>query len=82
MPGFTQQRDESEDDDEIRDECPPVTELYFVPEDKASIDAMFHTMASCQALHPDPQDESSPDGKRAQKEALYDLKLEGLEHTH
>ncbi|XP_067007401.2 methylosome subunit pICln isoform X2 [Anabrus simplex] len=40
---------------------PGMTELRFVPDDKGMLDAMFHAMSECQALHPDPQDSFSDD---------------------
>lgn len=33
-----------------------ITELRFVPEDRGMLDAMFHALSACQALHPDPED--------------------------
>nr|CAD7200026.1 unnamed protein product [Timema douglasi] len=50
-------KDDSEDDESD----PGMTEMRFVPDDKAMLDAMFHAMTQCQALHPDPEDSASDD---------------------
>uniref|UniRef100_A0A3B3HYD5 Methylosome subunit pICln n=1 Tax=Oryzias latipes TaxID=8090 RepID=A0A3B3HYD5_ORYLA len=41
------------------DEEEVITEIRFVPRDKASLESMFSAMCECQALHPDPDDEDS-----------------------
>ncbi|XP_029964227.1 methylosome subunit pICln [Salarias fasciatus] len=41
---------EDEDDEGV------ITEIRFVPSDKASLESMFSAMCECQALHPDPED--------------------------
>ncbi|XP_055332025.1 methylosome subunit pICln-like [Paramacrobiotus metropolitanus] len=38
-----------------------VKELCFVPEDKSTLEAIFNAMSTCQALHPDAEDEQSDD---------------------
>uniref|UniRef100_A0A3B3IH54 Methylosome subunit pICln n=1 Tax=Oryzias latipes TaxID=8090 RepID=A0A3B3IH54_ORYLA len=54
---------EEEDDDgsdsSNGDEEEVITEIRFVPRDKASLESMFSAMCECQALHPDPDDEDS-----------------------
>ncbi|KAK2848261.1 hypothetical protein Q7C36_009943 [Tachysurus vachellii] len=47
----------SEDDEGDEDEV--ITELRFVPSDKAALESMFSAMCDCQALHPDPEDADS-----------------------
>uniref|UniRef100_A0AAZ1X2T0 Methylosome subunit pICln n=1 Tax=Oreochromis aureus TaxID=47969 RepID=A0AAZ1X2T0_OREAU len=34
-----------------------ITEIRFVPSDKAALESMFSAMCECQALHPDPEDD-------------------------
>ncbi|KAM5179930.1 methylosome subunit pICln [Mantella aurantiaca] len=50
--------DESDEDD---DDEEPITEIRFIPEDKADLGEMFSAMCDCQALHPDPEDDDSDD---------------------
>ncbi|XP_015463483.2 methylosome subunit pICln isoform X1 [Astyanax mexicanus] len=50
--------EESDNDD---DDEGVITEIRFVPSDKAALEAMFSAMCECQALHPDPEDEDSDD---------------------
>ncbi|XP_051580304.1 methylosome subunit pICln isoform X1 [Myxocyprinus asiaticus] len=38
-----------------------ITEIRFVPSDKAALEPMFSAMCDCQVLHPDPEDEDSDD---------------------
>ncbi|XP_017321511.1 methylosome subunit pICln isoform X1 [Ictalurus punctatus] len=45
--------EESDDDNEV------ITEIRFVPSDKAALESMFSAMCDCQALHPDPEDADS-----------------------
>ncbi|XP_071370019.1 methylosome subunit pICln [Centroberyx affinis] len=47
----------SGDDDD--DEEGVITEIRFVPSDKAALESMFSAMCECQALHPDPEDDDS-----------------------
>ncbi|KAM4627759.1 methylosome subunit pICln [Polymixia lowei] len=49
--------DASSDDDD--DEEGVITEIRFVPSDKAALEPMFSAMCECQALHPDPEDDDS-----------------------
>uniref|UniRef100_A0A3P8VAM6 Methylosome subunit pICln n=1 Tax=Cynoglossus semilaevis TaxID=244447 RepID=A0A3P8VAM6_CYNSE len=48
----------SSDADDDQDEG-VITEVRFVPSDKAALELMFSAMCDCQALHPDPEDEDS-----------------------
>ncbi|XP_061137534.1 methylosome subunit pICln [Syngnathus typhle] len=48
-----------DEDDGGDDEEGGITEIRFVPGDKAVLDSMFAAMCECQALHPDPEDEDS-----------------------
>jgi nucleotide-sensitive chloride channel 1A len=54
------QRDGNSDEDSD-DEEKNFTEVRFIPEDKSVLDALFHSMSDCQALHPDPNDSDSGD---------------------
>ncbi|KOC67352.1 Methylosome subunit pICln, partial [Habropoda laboriosa] len=47
----------SENEDEDADT--PITEMRFAPDNTNNLEAMFHAMNQCQALHPDPQDSFS-----------------------
>ncbi|XP_066540417.1 methylosome subunit pICln isoform X2 [Hoplias malabaricus] len=51
--------DESEEDSDSEDGV--ITEIRFVPSDKAALESMFSAMCDCQALHPDPEDADSDD---------------------
>ncbi|XP_077154819.1 methylosome subunit pICln [Ranitomeya variabilis] len=55
-----QGEDNEEEDDDDNDE-EPITEIRFVPENKADLEEMFNAMCYCQAFHPDPDDEYSDD---------------------
>ncbi|XP_029555879.1 methylosome subunit pICln isoform X1 [Salmo trutta] len=54
-----EEEDESTDDDCDADSISPVTEICFVPSDKATLEPMFSAISECQALHPDPEDSDS-----------------------
>lgn len=55
--------DEEDEDDgsSSGDEEEAITEIRFVPSDKAALEPMFSAMCECQALHPDPEDQDSDD---------------------
>ncbi|KAK9958655.1 hypothetical protein ABG768_010764 [Culter alburnus] len=59
------QDDALEDDDEESDsdseDSGTITEIRFVPSDKAALEPMFSAMCDCQALHPDPEDADTDD---------------------
>ena len=38
-----------------------MTEIRFVPENKACLQDLFKHMSDCQALHPDPENEEKED---------------------
>uniref|UniRef100_A0A3B3HBZ1 Methylosome subunit pICln n=1 Tax=Oryzias latipes TaxID=8090 RepID=A0A3B3HBZ1_ORYLA len=76
---MTEKAAEEEDDDgsdsSNGDEEEVITEIRFVPRDKASLESMFSAMCECQALHPDPDDEDSDNDfegeERTQPGKLY-----------
>ncbi|XP_072550944.1 methylosome subunit pICln isoform X2 [Salminus brasiliensis] len=53
--------DEGEEESDDDSEDGVITEIRFVPTDKAALESMFSAMCECQALHPDPEDEDSDD---------------------
>ncbi|XP_064830801.1 methylosome subunit pICln-like isoform X2 [Oncorhynchus masou masou] len=52
-------QENAHDEEDAEDECEGITEIRFVPSDKAALESMFSAMCECQALHPDPDDEDS-----------------------
>ncbi|XP_065888025.1 methylosome subunit pICln-like [Dysidea avara] len=46
------------DDEDDEDEPVPPSIVRFVPEDKTTLEAMFAALSQCQALHPDPEEDS------------------------
>uniref|UniRef100_A0A8C1GSM4 Methylosome subunit pICln n=1 Tax=Cyprinus carpio TaxID=7962 RepID=A0A8C1GSM4_CYPCA len=55
-------RQRCSDDEESDDEdSGTITEIRFVPSDKAALEPMFSAMCDCQALHPDPDDADTDD---------------------
>ncbi|XP_067245252.1 methylosome subunit pICln isoform X2 [Chanodichthys erythropterus] len=52
--------DEEESDSDSEDSG-TITEIRFVPSDKAALEPMFSAMCDCQALHPDPEDADTDD---------------------
>ncbi|CDQ86465.1 unnamed protein product [Oncorhynchus mykiss] len=52
-------QENAHDEEDEEDECEGITEIRFVPSDKAALESMFSAMCECQALHPDPDDEDS-----------------------
>ncbi|XP_036441483.1 methylosome subunit pICln isoform X2 [Colossoma macropomum] len=67
--------DEEESDDDSEDGV--ITEVRFVPGDKAALESMFSAMCDCQALHPDPEDAESDDDFEGEE---YDV--EEAEQSH
>lgn len=65
-----QEKENEEDSDSDSDSVAAISELRFVPSDKASLEPMFSAMCECQALHPDPEDEDSDDDFEGQE---YDV---------
>ncbi|KAI4902423.1 hypothetical protein NFI96_022037 [Prochilodus magdalenae] len=53
--------DEGEEESDDDSEDGVITEIRFVPGDKAALESMFSAMCDCQALHPDPEDAESDD---------------------
>uniref|UniRef100_A0A671UA57 Methylosome subunit pICln n=1 Tax=Sparus aurata TaxID=8175 RepID=A0A671UA57_SPAAU len=76
---------DDEDDDSISsggdddDEEGTITEIRFVPSDKAALDSMFSAMCECQALHPDPEDDDSDNDFEGEE---YDVEEADPEHGH
>uniref|UniRef100_A0A3Q3FBI1 Methylosome subunit pICln n=1 Tax=Labrus bergylta TaxID=56723 RepID=A0A3Q3FBI1_9LABR len=78
--------DEDEDDDNScsssggdDDEEGTITEIRFVPSDKAALEPMFSAMCECQALHPDPEDDDSDNDFEGEE---YDVEEADPEHGH
>uniref|UniRef100_A0AAQ5ZKH6 Methylosome subunit pICln n=1 Tax=Amphiprion ocellaris TaxID=80972 RepID=A0AAQ5ZKH6_AMPOC len=79
----------SDDGDDDDDDEGTITEIRFVPSDKASfsthtmlvscapVESMFSAMCECQALHPDPEDNDSDNDFEGEE---YDV--EEAEHGH
>lgn len=67
----------SDDDDDDDEET--ITEIRFVPSDKAALEAMFSAMCECQALHPDPEDDDSDNDFEGEE---YDVEEAEAEHGH
>ncbi|XP_051512498.1 methylosome subunit pICln-like isoform X3 [Myxocyprinus asiaticus] len=68
--------DEEESDSDSED-LGTITEIRFVPSDKAALEPMFSAMCDCQALHPDPEDEDSDDDYEGEE---YDVEEAEQEH--
>ncbi|XP_026187367.1 methylosome subunit pICln isoform X3 [Mastacembelus armatus] len=76
--------DEDDDNDDSSssgddDEEGVITEIRFVPSDKAALESMFSAMCECQALHPDPEDEDSDNDFEGEE---YDVEEAEAEHGH
>ncbi|CAI5692691.1 unnamed protein product [Oreochromis niloticus] len=56
-----------------------ITEIRFVPGDKAALESMFSAMCECQALHPDPEDDDSDNDFEGEE---YDVEEAEAEHGH
>uniref|UniRef100_A0A3Q3DM96 Methylosome subunit pICln n=1 Tax=Hippocampus comes TaxID=109280 RepID=A0A3Q3DM96_HIPCM len=79
LSGQDSTEEEDDDDDGGGDEEEGgITEIRFVPGDKAALESMFAAMCECQALHPDPEDEDDSDNDFEGEE--YDV--EEAEHGH
>lgn len=65
-PQDQEENEEDSDDDSVE----VITEIRFVPSDKAALEPMFSAMCECQALHPDPEDDDSDDDFEGQE---YDV---------
>uniref|UniRef100_A0A673C1V7 Methylosome subunit pICln n=1 Tax=Sphaeramia orbicularis TaxID=375764 RepID=A0A673C1V7_9TELE len=78
---MSEKADDEDDDDEAGsgddDEETAITEIRFVPSDKAALESMFSAMCECQALHPDPEDDDSDNDFEGEE---YDV--EEAEHGH
>lgn len=51
--------DDEEDEDDDNEDEQGSTVMKFLPDDTASLEAMYQAMSQCQALNPDPQDSDS-----------------------
>ncbi|XP_022594269.1 methylosome subunit pICln [Seriola dumerili] len=81
--------DEEDDDDDDDDDGSSsggdddddgtITEIRFVPGDKAALESMFSAMCECQALHPDPEDDDSDNDFEGEE---YDVEEAEAEHGH
>uniref|UniRef100_A0A3P8TJ79 Methylosome subunit pICln n=1 Tax=Amphiprion percula TaxID=161767 RepID=A0A3P8TJ79_AMPPE len=69
----------SDDGDDDDDDEGTITEIRFVPSDKASLESMFSAMCECQALHPDPEDDDSDNDFEGEE---YDVEEAAAEHGH
>ncbi|XP_046990275.1 methylosome subunit pICln isoform X2 [Schistocerca americana] len=70
------QPEENADDDSSN---PEMTEMRFIPDDKGMLDAMYHAMCECQALHPDQSenyDDSSFTAANGQQQLQQDEPME------
>ncbi|XP_068173002.1 methylosome subunit pICln [Antennarius striatus] len=65
----------SPDDDD--DDNGTITEIRFVPSDRAALESMFSAMCECQALHPDPDDDDSDNDFEGEE---YDVEEAEAEH--
>ncbi|XP_042269167.1 methylosome subunit pICln [Thunnus maccoyii] len=69
----------SDDDDDDDDDEGVISEIRFVPSDKAALESMFSAMCECQALHPDPEDDDSDNDFEGEE---YDVEEAEAEHGH
>ncbi|XP_030007157.1 methylosome subunit pICln isoform X1 [Sphaeramia orbicularis] len=80
---MSEKADDEDDDDEAGsgddDEETAITEIRFVPSDKAALESMFSAMCECQALHPDPEDDDSDNDFEGEE---YDVEEAEAEHGH
>ncbi|XP_016303157.1 methylosome subunit pICln [Sinocyclocheilus anshuiensis] len=53
--------EDDEESDSDSEDSGTITEIRFVPSDKAALEPMFSAMCDCQALHPDPDDADTDD---------------------
>ncbi|XP_048024425.1 methylosome subunit pICln isoform X1 [Megalobrama amblycephala] len=53
--------EDDEESDSDSEDSGTITEIRFVPSDKAALEPMFSAMCDCQALHPDPEDADTDD---------------------
>ncbi|XP_054650251.1 methylosome subunit pICln [Dunckerocampus dactyliophorus] len=73
------EEDDGASSDGDDDEDGAITEIRFVPGDKAALDTMFTAMCECQALHPDPEDDDSDNDFEGEE---YDVEEAEAEHGH
>jgi len=56
-PTSTPESSDIDDDSESDGDASDMTEIRFVPENKACLQDLFKHMSDCQALHPDPEND-------------------------
>uniref|UniRef100_A0A672PQJ8 Chloride channel, nucleotide-sensitive, 1A n=1 Tax=Sinocyclocheilus grahami TaxID=75366 RepID=A0A672PQJ8_SINGR len=66
---------DDEESDSDSEDSGTLTEIRFVPSDKAALEPMFSAMCDCQALHPDPEDADTDDDDYEGEE--YDVEEAG-----
>ena len=68
-PTSTPESSDIDDDSESDGDASDMTEIRFVPENKACLQDLFKHMSDCQALHPDPEnDEEDEMGEQGDDE--------------
>ncbi|XP_039519674.1 methylosome subunit pICln isoform X2 [Pimephales promelas] len=72
--------EDDEESDSDSEDSQTITEIRFVPSDKAALEPMFSTMCECQALHPDPEDADTDDDDYEGEE--YDVEEAEQEQGH
>jgi len=58
----------SDEEEEAGEQDQGMTEIRFAPEDAARLQSMFDAMSACQALHPDPADNSEDEEEEGEEE--------------
>ncbi|XP_067276057.1 methylosome subunit pICln isoform X1 [Pseudorasbora parva] len=72
--------EDDEESDSDSEDSGTITEIRFVPSDKAALEPMFSAMCDCQALHPDPEDADTDDDDYEGEE--YDVEEAEQEQGH
>ncbi|XP_061638702.1 methylosome subunit pICln [Phyllopteryx taeniolatus] len=80
--GSEEEEEEEEDGGGDDEEEGGITEIRFVPGDKAALESMFAAMCECQALHPDPEDEDDSDNDFEGEEYDVEEAEKELFHGH
>ncbi|XP_045076916.1 methylosome subunit pICln isoform X3 [Coregonus clupeaformis] len=70
---------DDEDKSSEEDESEGITEIRFVPSNKAALESMFSAMCECQALHPDPDDEDSDGDFDGDEYDVEEAEADGME---
>ncbi|KAK3909472.1 Methylosome subunit pICln [Frankliniella fusca] len=78
VPGYNNDKESGDEDDSDEDpEDGQNTILKFLPDDSAAIEAMYQAMSQCQALHPDPEQQSDSDPENIFVDADGEEEVEG-----